>query len=372
MNKLRLLIVEDRVRDLDLFSEIIDDYKTDNNCDIESVPCKSLDEALKSLDNTFDGAIIDIRLSETENGGKSEEGGNKVIQKIIDSFYRIPVAVYTANPKLWDETLEDEIWLIEIFIKGDTDIETNFVHILDRFWEIYNTGLTRIMGGRGEIERKLNQVFIKNLLPQIKTWVSYGETYKDSDSKRTERALLRYTLNHLHQQLEDQNEKHFPEEFYLSPPATDKIITGSIVNANDQWYVVLSPACDLVIRKNGKTKTDRILFVEVEYKDDIVNKSLNNITKKDKKKSKLQDVFNNNYTDYYHWLPKTDVFEGGFLNFRKLHALDVADFSDKFGTPEIQVSPSFIKDIVSRFSSYYARQGQPEIDNKDFIDRYTS
>ena len=189
MNKLRLLIVEDRVRDLDLFSEIIDDYKTDNNCDIESVPCKSLDEALKSLDNTFDGAIIDIRLSETENGGKSEEGGNKVIQKIIDSFYRIPVAVYTANPKLWDETLEDEIWLIEIFIKGDTDIETNFVHILDRFWEIYNTGLTRIMGGRGEIERKLNQVFIKNLLPQIKTWVSYGETYKDSDSKRTERAL---------------------------------------------------------------------------------------------------------------------------------------------------------------------------------------
>ena len=116
----------------------------------------------------------------------------------------------------------------------------------------------------------------------------------------------------MHQQLEDQNEKHFPEEFYLSPPATDKIITGSIVNANDQWYVVLSPACDLVIRKNGKTKTDRILFVEVEYKDDIVNKSLNNITKKDKKKSKLQDVFNNNYTDYYHWLPKTDVFEEDF------------------------------------------------------------
>ena len=372
MNKLRLLIVEDRVRDIELFSEIINDYKMDNNCDIESVICKSLDEALESLDNTFDGAIIDIRLSESEEGRKSEEGGNKVIQKIIDSFFRIPIAVYTANPSYWDETLVDEIWLIDIFIKGDTEIGTDFVDILDRFWEIYNTGLTRIMGGRGEIERKLNQVFVKNLLPQINTWVSYGETYNNSDSERTERALLRYTLNHLYQHLEDHNEKHFPEEFYLSPPATDKIVTGSIVNSKKQWYVVLSPACDLVIRNNGKTKTEQILFVEVENECDVVNKSLNGFTNKEKKKRKLQDVFKNNYTDYYHWLPETDFFEGGFLNFRKLHTLDVSAFSDKFGNPTIQVSPSFVKDIVSRFSSYYARQGQPDIDSEDFVSRYTA
>ena len=127
-----------------------------------------------------------------------------------------------------------------------------------------------------------------------------------------------------------------------------------------------------VIIRNDEIKTDRILVVEVECKDDIVNKSLNNINSKDKKKKKLQQVFNNNYTDYYHWLPKTDFFDGGFLNFRKLHAHEVSDFSDRFGNPTIQISSLFIKDIISRFSSYYARQGQPVIDISSFITDYLS
>ena len=71
-------------------------------------------------------------------------------------------------------------------------------------------------------------------------------------------------------------------------------------------------------------------------------------------------------------LPETDFFEGGVLNFRKLTTWHKDEFDQKFGKLTIQISPFFIKDIVSRFSSYYARQGQPEIDSKDFIDRYTS
>ena len=368
MNKLRLLIVEDRVRDIELFSEIINDYKMDNNCDIESVICKSLDEALETLDNTFDGAIIDIRLSESENGGKSKEGGNKVIQKIIDSFFRIPIAVYTANSSYWDETLVDDIWLIDIFIKGDA--ETNFEDILDKFWEIYNTGLTRIMGGRGTIDQCLNEVFLKNLLPQIKKWISYGET----NPERTEKALLRYTLNHLYQLLEDDDENYFPEEFYLHPTVTDKITTGNIVaeTTTNQLFIVLSPACDLVIRKDGKFKTDRILLVEIESENNVVNGALDGIKKKDSKKNKLRDVFHNNYTDYYHWLPATVFFDGGIINFRKLTTFEIDDFDKKFGKPTIQISPFFVKDIISRFSSYYARQGQPDIDNTDFLSRYTT
>ena len=34
---------------------------------------------------------------------------------------------------------------------------------------------------------------------------------------------------------------------------------------------------------------------------------------------------------------------------------------------KIQISPSFVKDIVARFSSYYARQGQPNIDFTKFM-----
>lgn len=143
--------------------------------------------------------------------------------------------------------------LIDVFTKG----ETGHYELLDRFWEIYNTGLTRIMGGRGLIEQRLSKVFLENLQPQIKTWVSYGE----ENSERTHNALLRYTLNHLLQLLEEDEEHCFPEEFYLYPSVLDRITTGSIVKTDDQWFVVLSPACDLVPRgENGVLNTDRLLL----------------------------------------------------------------------------------------------------------------
>ena len=210
----------------------------------------------------------------------------------------------------------------------------------------------------------MRDVYLENLLPQIETWISYGEAYKETDPKRTERALLRYTLNHLLQLLEEDEERCFPEEFYLYPSVLDRITTGSIVQADDQWFVVLSPACDLVPRgENGVLNTDRILLVEVESVEKILGGS--------KSKNRVSELSANRRT-YYHWLPPTDFFQGGILNFRKLKTLNENDFDGKFGKPTIQISPSFVKDIVSRFSSYYARQGQPDIDSDDFVTRYTT
>ena len=361
MNKLRLLIVEDVEQELESFRDDLEDYTHEKKRDIDLVECKTLEEALNTLDNSFDGAIIDLKL---ENHRSNE--GNQVVEKIQESFLRIPIAIFTGNPGDWDHNLDEQTMLIDVFTKG----ETEHYELLDRFWEIYNTGLTRILGDRGVIEKTLNEVFLENLRPNRQKWISYGET----DPERTEKALLRYTLNHLFQLLEEDEERCFPEEFYLYPPVSKEITTGSIVKeeASDQSFVVLSPACDLVIRKNGEFKTDRILIVEIESEDDIVNAALDGIRRTRSKENKLRDIFNNNHIDYYHWLPKTDFFEGGILNFRKLTTLDKDVFDEKFANPEIQISPSFVKDIVSRFSSFYARQGQPDIDSEEFIARYTT
>ena len=361
MNKLRLLIVEDVEQELESFRDDLEDYTQDKQRDIDLVECRTLEEALNTLDNSFDGAIIDLKLA----NHRSNEG-NQVIEKIIKSFFRIPIAIFTGNPGDYDHNLNEKTMLIGIFTKG----ETEHYELLDRFWEIYNTGLTHILGGRGAIEKCLNDVFLKNLLPQIQTWVSYGM----ENSEQTEKALLRYALNHLLQLLEEEEERCFPEEFYLYPPVSEGITTGSIVKEKmgDQPFVVLSPACDLVIRRDREFKTDRILLVEIESENDVVNTALDGIRRRQSKENRLRDIFNNNYTDYYHWLPKTDFFAGGFLNFRKLNALNKNDFDKKFGNPTIQISPFFVKDIVSRFSSFYARQGQPDIDSQNFIDRYSA
>ena len=358
MSKLRILLVEDDERDLERCRRDRKNYEEENDREIKLVECKTIYDVLdvlEGLETPFDGAIIDLKL--TPLGTE----GNQVIRHIRESLFRIPIFIYTADSEIWDESVKG----IEVFLKDDF----KYYDLLDKFCETYDTGFTRILGGGGKIEELLGKVFLDNLLQQRKKWVSYGK----ADSKRTENALLRYTLNHLFQLLEEEDENCFPEEMYLSPPLLDTITTGSIVQkkGSDQQFVILTPACDLVIRASGEFKAERILLAEIEVETDIVNDALDGISKKSRKKNKLKAIFNNNDQDYYHWLPETDFFCGGFLNFKKLKMLEKDDFEDQFEKPSIQISPFFIKDIVSRFSSYYARQGQPDIDSEEFVNRYS-
>ena len=358
MNQMKILLVEDAEDQQNIFKDTVEVFNRENNLNVEYEIAKDTKEASNKIDGSYDGVIIDLWL------GDDEEGGNEIVRDLDDSFTRIPIIFVTAFA---DQVIDHPSVLRT---RRRDDRARTYRSDLLLFQEIHNTGLTRIMGGRGIIEKNLSKVFLENLLPQIDTWISYAET----DPERTEKALLRYTLNHLLQFLEEDEERCFPEEFYLYPPVSEEITTGSIVNkkTSDQSFVVLSPACDLVIRKNGEFKTDRILLVEIETENNIVDAALDGIRRKQSKENKLRDVFNNNHRDYYHWLPKAYSFNGGFLNFRKLRTLDKIGFHEGFEVPSIQISPSFVKDIVSRFSAFYARQGQPDIDSEDFVTRYTT
>ena len=370
MSQIKILLVEDAKDQQEIFKDIVDVFNADEkNINVTYEIAENPEEASIKIDSSYDGAIIDLWLE------GDEEGGNEIVHQLDDSFTRIPIIFVTAFADL----VIDHPSVINTRRREDGTYRSDLLLLQ----EIHNTGLTRIMGGRGVIEKNLSKVFLESLLPQINKWVSYGKT----EPKRTEKALLRCALNHLFQLLEEDREHYFPEEIYLYPPIPNKITTGSMVKADNQWFVVLSPACDLIIRTSGQF-TERILFVEVEKETDIVGKALNrlrNITDDEKREKMREDILQrlagNNYAFYYHWLPPVKFklsddgsfgFDGGFLNFRKLEALSKRNFNAKFGDPLIQISPFFVKDIVSRFSSYYARQGQPDIDNEDFVTRYTT
>jgi hypothetical protein len=339
MSALKLMLVEDDDQDCKACLDSCKVYQKKTSHDINIIVCKDINAAAKSLDNTYDGVIIDLKI------GRDSEGGNKVSDNIVTSFFRIPIIIFTATP----DNASDEFGYVGKYKKGEVDYST----IFDKFIEIYNTGITKILGGRGEIEKILGRVFQKNILPQRNTWIKYGK----KDSARTEKSILRYTLNHLLLHL-DEDELFFPEEVYIYPPVSDQLYTGSIVRKKIETgekpvFVILTPACDLVIRKSGNFKTDRILLIEID------NFELYN------EKGKIEKRLNNALEVYLHWLPKTAEFRGGFLNFRKIITITVDDYNDFYEKPFIQIAPSFIRDIISRFSSFYARQGQPNIDIQD-------
>jgi len=357
MSDLKIMIVEDNETDLNSCQDCVHDFEQEKKCKIELVICKTIDEAFKRLDMTFDGAIIDIKLGTQGTGDE----GNKVLDKIKETNLRIPVAILTATPG----SVEQKPNYIGVLKKGSPG--SSYTDLLNQFWEIYNTGLTRIMGGRGKIEESLGCVFNENLMPEQyrKKWIEYGK----KDTLRTEKALLRHVFSHLFQLLdEDGDNSYFPEEVYLIAPETPEIKTGSIVveRESNQRFVVMTPACDLVVRNSGTINTDRILVVEIDTQATVFpDHPSTNLSKT--QKGNLKEAYNNKKSFYYHWLPKTDFFDGGFVNFRKLSAWEIDKFEKKFGKPIIQISPPFVKDMIARFSAYYARQGQPEIDTNSFL-----
>jgi CheY-like chemotaxis protein len=269
MERVRLLVVEDNEQDRGTCRDTLKRYIHETNKTIDIVECATLKEALSTLDNSFDGAIVDLRLDKQGNEG------NSVVQEIVSKHYRIPIAILTGTPA----DAMDNVEYIGVFKKG----EIKYTELFDMFWDIHNTGLTQIMGGRGIIEQTLSKVFQYNILPQRSKWMAYGR----DDSMRTQKALLRHTLSHLIQILDEDDSKYFPEEVYIFPTLVDSIKTGSIVKHKEtgSHCVVMNPACDMVIRTNGCFKTDTLLLAEIDQ-GDLVNQTKGVISSKNKKQKK--------------------------------------------------------------------------------------
>lgn len=356
MESIRILLVEDAASDIEACTSTIKRYERQKKRQIECISARTEAEAHSQLNGSYDGAIIDIKLKNDKAG----TAGNDVISEIYKTW-RIPIVVLTGTP----ENASHGCNFVGLFKKG----EVSYENIFDLFYDIYNTGLTKIMGGRGKIEEELTRVFFNNLLnPKNKdSWITHGRT----DSPKTEKALLRFTLNHLMQLLYDDEDECFPEEVYIHPPLQAGLRTGSIVRnkKDNNFFVVLTPPCDLVLRESGQIKTDKILLVEIDEEDKVYGYSLGRAETETEKQKILQTILNNRHSLFHHWLPVTTFFPGGFINFRKILSLNKKVCEKEYDKPDIQISPYFVKDILSRFSSYYARQGQPDIDCAQIISK---
>ncbi len=351
MDSLKLLLVEDDADVVKTYKSTINVYETKNNCKINLLESISVEEAKELIDRSIDAAIIDLKL------GDDPDGGNKIIKNIHEKFYRFPITVLTGTP---DETDKD-LPLLSIKTKGD-----DFAEILDEFFSVYNTGITKIFGGRGLIEETMDKIFWESVIPHLDIWQKYS-----SEGKNIEKALIRFTISHLHHLIENDADASLPEEMYIRG---NTLGTGSIVKnkQSNNFHVVVSPACDMVKHNENSFKTTKVAVCEIEKYGDVISKYLGETSSKAKKIKAVEKLIRNNHTNYYHWLPEAKLFSGGFINMRHMHTYEVTseknEMSEKFDTPICIISPHFMKDIISRLSGYYARQGQPDFSFKSIAE----
>lgn len=339
MNIVNILIIEDEAAQIQAYGDSISQYNKKNELKIEYKICKSYDEGEQALKTPeFDAAIIDLKLS-----GSDELEGEKLLKSVYKKI-RIPIIVYSGSiAQLSDDIKECAL------LKKKLRTEKLSV-ILKEIVDIYNTGITDFLRPSGIIDKYLTEIFWNqdHLSSDLHVWIEHNNR----------NSLLRYILSRFQEHLDINVEGDFveyhPVEVYIKPPIKMHTHTGDLIRYNGEYYVILTPVCDIV-PQGGAAKTtmkaDNIILVKAKDFDyEKICLGTKNILDKNK-----IDSFVKNKKARYHFLPPFELNNGLIIDFQDITSIKYSDSLDRIAT----ISSPFIKDIISRFSNYYSRQGQP-------------
>lgn len=343
---MKILLVEDDQQTIETCKESASLYENDS---IEIVSITSLSDNLIEFIGKVDFAIVDMTL----NG--DGQAGNTIINRMNTICSRIPTVIYTGTP---DECDNENV--LKVFKKTEKCNE-----IFDFLYPIYQTGITEIIGHKGYLEKIINKYYQEVFIQQKELWI---EKTTKVDPGIVKKALLRSSIYHIEELLNDPYDKALLEEFYVINFDT-YLKPGQLFKKKDdsKYFILLTPACDLVERtdkqRNQKYSIDNLTFCEIESIEKIGYKECSSDDKTmNKEKRESAEKRFSNLGQYYQWLPPYGkVFKGGVVNFEKVFSEPINKIDHEFEKLKIKVADPYIKNIVSRFSSCFARQGQPDL-----------
>lgn len=165
--------------------------------------------------------------------------------------------------------------------------------------------------------------------------------------------------------------KYRSAEFYISPPIKKPLATGDILVIEGKEFVIISPSCDISKRSiEGKDFFNVELITITEIIPLQKNYFDNNKIPYSTKAKTTSDAWKNHMTSVksgqklrFHYLPGYASFAESVIDFKRIRHIPIETaLKIPQENRKATISTPFIRDIQSRFSSYYGRQGQPEIE----------
>lgn len=376
MEYIRFLVIDDEYEQRDLIQQVIEEINEEQEgIKIEFDFANTPDMAMISLyKNSYQAIIIDLKLLNTDDGKNSDEeiSGNILLKTIMDKEI-LPIVVRTGYPDKVTAIQHNNI--IKIYSK-DADLYEVFNELIT----LYGNSVFKIFGSRGEVDSYAKELFWKIIQDEDVTEVD-----------EPEKIMVRYMSSWFMNKYmfdEKYNDVH-PIEMYMFPNPIKQVCTCDIfekeIDGKKSHYLVLSPSCDL-----ANKKADQVLLCEIKPYDQIrdfkaelesYNKMLDKTCDKgEKKKADLYRWFRNSSKNSmrYHFLPSIKKFDGGFVDFKSMifinYDKETGCLKDNSYIKLGIITESFTRNIISRFASYYQRQGQPEFNNQivlnNIISRY--
>jgi len=367
MNEIRLLILDDDLEVINSFQGAIDRINRDdkNNLEYKVYTAKTLQEAEEIIKyNKLDTAVIDLNLNNDNRVDPDNSDGNQAIEKLMQNF-RMPIFVVSGELTKLNESLQQNELIIQKN-RDDFSRESGFETIIPpRFL----SKSIHYFARDGFLEQKINKFYWEHLSQTIKSWENVEKEYPEE----IEKILSRHTLSCLNEELYVNGnigsfDKYHPGEMYIIPPIKKHYHTGDIVEKDGDKFIIINPACDIV----NKDKMEYYTLVKIFKAIDLPKIE----NKQDA--SKISYINDNlkkaNKLDRYHFLPAFDIIDHDYvIAFQNLFIIEIGEitkttYSEYLSEREsnikeykkiASIASPFLKDIIARFSAYYARQGQP-------------
>jgi hypothetical protein len=351
MDTINILIIEDETQQIQVYEDVISQFNKTNELQFTYTICENYEKGKEALNTPYyDAAIIDLKLSKSE-----ELEGKELIESVYQKL-RIPIIIYSGSIAQVDDIQENALLKKKLRTEKLSDILLEIV-------AIYNTGITRFLRPAGTIDRNLTKIFWDHLSTDLDTWIEHNNPNN----------LLRYILTHFQEHLEinlqgDFDEYH-PSEVYINPPIKKNLHTGDLIKFKGEYYIILTPACDIVVQGYKEIEggllqpirnSENIIIVKAKdfnYKITCLNKN------NELDKNKIESVVKNKNARY-HYLPPFGTNNGLIIDFQDITSIPYSNDLERVST----ISSPFIKDIISRFSNYYSRQGQPTFNQNKLIE----
>ena len=346
LNNINILIVEDDQTQQKMYADCIKEYnKGQEENHIQFTQLYMIDDFSKTVfENHFDSLIVDLTLGE-------EASGNEVIKKVLECC-RFPVFVVSGDLNKLDIDMKESL-LFNIYKRDD-----DFYEILDRIVNIYMTGYSKALSFGGKLDKMINEVFWKYLNDDS---ISFSNCNNDQKANR----ILRYALSRVSDTLSlsstDKHDEFCACECVIIPPIEAVIFPGDIVSYEDKEYIIISADCDI---ENSKSEYITMCKLNSNYYDELVSCLYPETAKK--AEETLKKLVNNNL-NRYHLIPATSKYSGNVIDFQQ-----VFSFSKEKTTEMCRVatiSADFMKDVRARFTSYYGRQGQPQLMHDEILNQ---
>lgn len=347
--KIQIIIVEDDNKQQEMYKDCIEEFNIDNpNYEIEAFQLANDQDVPKLIyNNHIDAIIVDLDWGT----GLQQNEGNRLVKKIYKDC-RVPIFIVSGNLQLLDEAYTESP-ILKKYQRDDVD----FNILLKEIEELYITGYTKVMGNQSKIDEMLSKVFWKHMSNVIEHW-------KEQEPDVQAQRMLRFASTRLNEMLtiniDNNHDDYDALEFYIKPAIKEVPFTGDIISFDDKKYIVITAACDM-----EQDNSDYVVLCQIEF-NLIEDLKVRIKTGSNTAEKELEKYINNNKARF-HLLPPCKLFTGGLIDFQVIRSVKKEDFRE-YSSVIASVNPAFNKDIQSRFSHYYGRQGQPQLNKQNIID----